>query len=128
MDAHNTAGIVVVIDDQPDMLDMLAAILRLPGYQVHTATDGPTGLDLVQALHPQVIVSDVAMPGLSGLQVVARVKAEPALAAIPVILVSSDGLPGDVRRGLEAGAYAYLTKPVDPAQLLSTVQAAVRPR
>jgi CheY-like chemotaxis protein len=126
MDANIGAGIVVVIDDQPETLDLLTAILQMGGYEVHAANSGRAGLDLILSLAPAVVVSDVAMPGLSGLQVLSQVKADPAAAAIPIILVSSDGLPGDIRRGLDAGAYAYLTKPVDPALLLNTIDAAIR--
>jgi len=112
---------VLVVDDSRLLHKMYdLALQAYPRCRIrpHFASDGYEGLAQLQA-HADValILLDVNMPAMSGLEFLRRAKAEPAMAAIPVVLQSTEDQADDVRRGLEAGACAYLAKPFTPAQL-----------
>ena len=111
------AKTVLVVDDEQDILDLVRFRLEHDGYRVLTATDGQTGLTLAQAERPDLCILDVMMPKLSGLEVLAHLRADPATADIPVILLTSRGQDADVDRGFELGAHDYVTKPFSPKEL-----------
>ena len=122
--APDTAGepgapTVLVIDDDPDALDLVTRFLAKHGYRVATAPDGARGLALARELHPVAITLDVLMPGLDGWGVLAALKADPALAAIPVVMVS---MLDDAPVGYALGAAEYLVKPVDRDRLLAALE------
>ena len=115
--------VVLVVDDDPVILDLLAVSFDLDGFEVLTAADAPTAIDLARTEPVDVIVSDVMMPDVSGIELVHQVLADPALAAIPVVLLSAKAQASDVRLGLEAGAADYVTKPFEPFELIERVRA-----
>jgi len=117
------AKTVLVVDDEQDILDLVRFRLEHDGYRVLTASDGQTGLTLAQQERPDLCILDVMMPKLSGLEVLARLRADPATAATRVILLTARGQDADVDRGFELGAQDYVTKPFSPKELRRRVQA-----
>ena len=113
---------VLVVDDDPHVLKLLRVNFELEGYDVITATNGEEALDMVGRDTPDVVVCDVMMPGIDGLEVVRRLRAHPDTAALPLVVVSAKAQRADVRAGLKLGADEYVTKPFDPAELIATVQ------
>jgi GAF domain-containing protein/CheY-like chemotaxis protein len=105
---------VVVIDDEPTARDLLQRLLRAEGFHVLTAAGGEEGLRLVRAIHPDIITLDVMMPGMDGWAVLTQLKADPATAAIPVLLLT---ILDDKNLGYTLGAADYLTKPIDRERL-----------
>ena len=117
------AKTVLVVDDEQDILDLVRFRLEHDGYRVLTATDGQTGLTLAQAERPDLCILDVMMPKLSGLEVLANLRADPATADTRVILLTARGQDADVDRGFELGAHDYVTKPFSPKELRRRVHA-----
>jgi len=115
---------VLVVDDDPVIVRLLRVNFEMEGYVVATAADGIEGLAAVRSDRPDVIVSDVMMPKLDGLGFAAALKADPTLAAIPIILLSAKAQNADVDAGLEV-ADDYVTKPFDPLELLDRVAALI---
>jgi adenylate cyclase len=118
--------LILVVDDVPDNVDILQMRLAAQGYDVMTAADGLEALDKIRTLLPDLVLLDVMMPKLDGIQTVKRLKADPALPFIPVILVTAKADASDVIGGLESGGDDYLTKPVDHAALSARVRAMLR--
>ena len=115
---------ILIVDDVPDNLNVLGAVLERAGYVVTVSLDGPGALRLArQAPAPDLILLDVMMPGMDGHQVLARLLADPATAAIPVLFVTALGEPEDEELGLSLGAVDYLTKPLKPLVVLARVRA-----
>jgi putative two-component system response regulator len=119
-------GIIVVADDAQTNLDLLLAILTRDGHTVHTARDGAEALRLTLHESPDVVVTDVVMPELTGFEVCRRIKDNPATRFIPVVLVTGlDGTPERIE-GINAGADDFLTKPVNALELRARVRSLVR--
>ncbi|TMK18558.1 MAG: response regulator [Actinobacteria bacterium] len=113
---------VLVVDDDRVIQQLLQVNLELEGYDVvATASDGNEALDKVASLKPDLVILDIMMPKMDGLEVTRRLKAQPKLAKIPIILLSARAQDLDIREGLDIGADAYLTKPFDPVELLEVV-------
>ena len=113
---------IVLADDSPDLLSILGSRFRAHGHDVHEARDGAEALDVIRAERPDIIVLDVMMPELNGYQVCRRLKAEPELAKIPVILLTAKDSEADRFWGGEVGAAVFLSKPVDPARVVAEVE------
>jgi two-component system phosphate regulon response regulator PhoB len=117
------AKTVLVVDDEQDILDLVRFRLEHDGYRVLTASDGQTGLALARTERPDLCILDVMMPKLSGLEVLAQLRTDPATADARVILLTARGQDADVDRGFELGADDYVTKPFSPKELRRRVQA-----
>ena len=118
---NNTS--ILVIDDEQNILNVVTAYLQAEGYSVHTATDGPTGLKAAQTLRPDLIVLDVMLPGLDGIDLLTRLRRE---SNVYVILLTAKSEETDKIVGLSVGADDYLTKPFSPRELVARVKAAMR--
>ena len=116
---------VLVADDNADMRDYLARLLRTAGYQVTTVTDGRAALDAVRVTAPDLVISDVMMPRLDGLGLVAALRGDARTAAVPVLLLSARAGQEASIEGLQAGADDYLVKPFSAAELLARARASV---
>jgi PAS domain S-box-containing protein len=116
---------ILVADDNPTTLAVLHDVLAAHGFQVAAAHNGFEALALARALPPALMVLDVQMPGLDGLEVARQVRADPALAAIPIIALTALAMPGDRERCLAAGANAYEIKPVSLPKLLGRIGALI---
>jgi len=113
---------VLIVDDDEATRDLLYAALESPGeFQVFTARDGESGLIAAKSIRPDVIVLDVMMPGVDGLEVCRRLKQAPETSATRVVFVSACAEPKDRQAGFDAGADEYLTKPFFAATLRATV-------
>jgi len=119
---------VLVIDDDPVILELLRINFEIEGFEVISACDGQEGLRRAGTDHPDVILSDIMMPRLDGLQLLARLRGDPATADVPVVLLSAKAQRAEVDRGLALGADDYVTKPFDPLELLDRVNAALDKR
>jgi two-component system, cell cycle response regulator DivK len=119
---------VLLVDDDATLLDVLATLLDLEGFEVATARDGGSALAAVEQHPPDVIVCDVSMPDIDGLEVCRRVKGDPATTAIPIVLLTAHGGPKAQAAGEEAGCDAYLTKPFSPLALLELLRGFAAPR
>jgi PAS domain S-box-containing protein len=113
-----SAAVVLVIDDDPLVADLLRRTLVKDGYRVEYAENGEKGLQLARQLRPDAITLDVMMPGMDGWQVMTRLKSDPELADIPVILLS---IVNDRKTGFALGATEYLTKPLDRERLTAVL-------
>jgi len=109
---------VLTIEDQPDIQRLIRMTLEFKGFVVHEAADGLDGLKQARSLKPDLILLDVMMPGMDGLSVQKTLAADPALASIPVIMLSALGSAADVAAGKRTGVRAYLVKPFSPWELL----------
>jgi PAS domain S-box-containing protein len=116
---------VLVADDNADMREYLARLLRSAGYRVTTVTDGQAALDAIRADAPDLVISDVMMPRLDGLGLVAALRADARTAAVPVLLLSARAGQEASIEGLQAGADDYLVKPFSAAELLARARASV---
>jgi DNA-binding response OmpR family regulator len=112
---------VLVVDDDPVILRLLQVNFELEGIEVVTAPDGDEGLKLAQSDPPDLVISDIMMPKVNGLELLAALRSSPDTASMPVILLSAKAQVADVQRGLELGADDYITKPFDPLELIDRV-------
>lgn len=119
-------ALILVVDDQADNIDVLQMRLESQGYQVATAVDGIEALRRIAELEPDLVLLDVMMPGLDGLEVCRRVRADETLPYIPIVMVTAKADRADVVAGLDAGADDYLTKPVDQIELVARVRSMLR--
>ena len=117
---------ILVVDDNPVNVDILRTRLAVHGYEILTAADGEEALVVARAKQPDLILLDVMMPKMDGIQVCRELRADSSLPFMPIILVTAKTDSKDVVAGLEAGGDEYLTKPVDQAALVARVQSMLR--
>ncbi|PPK72425.1 PAS domain S-box-containing protein [Methylobacter tundripaludum] len=116
-------GRVLYVEDNPVNINVMKHIFRmLPGVELRTAENAEDGLMMLHDLRPNLILMDINLPGMNGLDALKAIKANPRTAAIPVIAVSAAAMPGDVKTGLNAGFLTYLTKPFDVPTLLGQIR------
>src|SRR3990170_655287 len=114
---------ILVIDDEPSIVNLVQAYLKPEGYEVFTASDGPSGLKAARAFKPDLIVLDVMLPGMDGVELLARLRRE---TDVYVILLTARSEETDKIVGLSVGADDYLTKPFSPRELIARIKAALR--
>ena len=112
---------VLAIDDEQDILLMIKIALEFDGIPVITAGSGEEGLEVAERERPDVILLDIRLPGIDGWEVLERLKADEALAGIPVVMISAHATPSTPQRAIKLGCKAYLTKPFRPADLRKVV-------
>ena len=120
--AFDQSDTIVVADDSMTILAMTSSRLERAGYDIVTATRGDDALRLVQEHRPRLVLLDVEMPGLSGVEVTRRIRADETLAGTSIVLLTSLSEETDIATGIEAGADAYLTKPFSPQELQTQVE------
>jgi len=114
---------ILVVDDEPNIINLVTAYLRQEGYEVLTATDGPRGLKAARAFQPDLIVLDVMLPGVDGIEVLTQLRRE---SDVYVIMLTAKSEETDKIIGLSVGADDYLTKPFSPRELVARIKAALR--
>lgn len=117
---------ILVIDDLPENVFMLQDRLEHEGYEVITAYDGKSGIDKAMSELPDLILLDVMMPDITGIEVCKTLVAEGKTSGIPIILVTAKSGAEDTREGLEAGAFDYIKKPINKVELIARVQSALK--
>ena len=117
---------ILIIEDDPDIVELVQYNLENEGFDSLTASDGEAGLAAASSHQPALILLDLMLPGINGLDVCRRLKGEHATKAIPVIMLTAKGDEADVVLGLGLGADDYVTKPFSPKQLMARIQAVLR--
>lgn len=114
--------VVLVVEDTESNMMLCRDLLRVHGYSVVQATDGTTGWHMAREHRPDLIILDIQLPGLSGVEVVARLKADKALRATPVIAVTAFAMKGDEELFLRSGFDRYISKPISIPHFLHTIE------
>ncbi len=117
---------ILIVEDEEDIAELLEYNLQRQGYAPRAVGTGEDGLEATRDEAPALVLLDLMLPGLGGLEVCRRLKADPATAAIPVIMLTAKGEEEDIIAGFEAGADDYITKPFRPQILVARVQAVLR--
>ena len=110
---------VLVVDDEINIVRLIQVNLERHGYQVETANNGVQALAKIRDSRPDLLVSDVMMPEMDGFELLANVRRDPALMDLPVIMLTAKAQDRDVMEGYKTGADMYLTKPFNPAELIT---------
>jgi len=105
---------IVVVDDDPDSLDVASMILEFYGATVYSATDGQEGLALVKSIRPRFVISDLSMPYMDGWGMIDELKRDVSVADIPVVALTAHAMMGHREKAMEKGFHNYLTKPLTP--------------
>jgi DNA-binding response OmpR family regulator len=117
---------ILVVDDHVELLENIELTLEAAGYRVLTARDGMEALEVLRSQPVSLVLADIAMPRMNGYQLYDRIRANPQWVAIPFVFLTARALGSDVRHGKELGADDYLTKPIQPEDLLAAVQGRLR--
>lgn len=124
--AEPTMRSILAVDDEEDILELLSYNLKREPYQVHCASTGEEALRQVERTKPDLIILDLMLPGLSGLEITRRLKSSPQTSSIPIIMLTARGDESDIITGLELGADDYITKPFSVKILVARVNALFR--
>ena len=117
-----TQRTVMIIEDEADAAELFAEMMRVNGFRVIKMFSSAPAIPIISQEKPDIILLDIMMPDISGLEGLRYMQREPELAKIPVIVVSAKSMPSDIKTGLEAGASMYLTKPVGFQDLKQAVE------
>jgi CheY-like chemotaxis protein len=112
---------IVVADDEQDIRDLLAFTLRFAGHEVLAASDGEEAFQITRTEKPALVVLDVRMPRMNGLEACRQIKADPTLRHIPVLFISAWGQESEIQSGIDAGAVEYVVKPFEPTAIILKV-------
>lgn len=124
-----TAGArILVVEDNPANMKLLSFVLGTRGYDVRTAADAREALEVLQDFAPRLILMDVQLPGMDGLELTRRLKADPKTREIVVVAVSAYAMKGDEQKARDAGCDGYVTKPIDTRRLPDTIEAYLNAR
>ena len=117
---------VLIVEDEPDIRELVVHHLKREGYQVSAASSGEEALRQVQAAPPDLVILDLMMPAMDGLEVCRRLRQDPATVSLPIVMLTAKGDEVDRVLGLEIGADDYIVKPFSPKELLARVRAVLR--
>lgn len=117
---------ILIIEDDPDILELLEYNLTKQNYRVYTATNGETGLSSVRSIQPDLIILDIMLPGIDGLEVCKAIRTDKDLPYIALIMLTAKSQESDVIVGLELGADDYMSKPFSPNELAARIKAVLR--
>ena len=117
---------ILIIEDERDILDLVVHYLEKDGFRARTAMDGPAGLTAARREHPDLIVLDLMLPGMDGLELCKRLRADSSTSCTPIIMLTAKTEETDRVVGLELGADDYLTKPFSPKELIARIKALLR--
>jgi len=121
-------GRILIADDEPNIVTSLEFLMHKCGYEVRVARSGDEALALVEGFRPDLVILDAMMPTTSGFEVCRRIRGNPALQGVKVMMLSAKGRDVDVAQGLALGACAYVTKPFSTKELMATVAEVLRVR
>jgi len=123
-----TRAQILVVDDEEDILELVQYNLSRNGFDVETVVSGEAALDAVAARRPDLVVLDLMLPGLDGLEVCRRLRLQEATASLPIVMLTARGDEADIVAGLELGADDYVSKPFSPRVLIARIKAVLRRR
>ena len=112
---------ILIVDDNPVNLKLARVLLTSEGYNVRTATDAEEALDVLHSFHPRLILMDIQLPGMDGLELTKRLKANPETRDIIILALTAYAMKGDDKKTLDAGCDGYISKPVDTRTLPGTI-------
>jgi CheY-like chemotaxis protein len=115
-------GTILIVDDNPVNMKLIRVLLAGEGYDVRTATDASETLKILKVIHPGLILMDIQLPGIDGLELTRRLKADPATCDIPIVGLTAYAMKGDEERILAAGCDGYIPKPIDTRALPGYLQ------
>lgn len=113
---------VFIIEDEEDAAELFAEMMRISGFRVLKTSKSAPAIEMMTADKPDIVLLDIMMPEVSGLDILRQMRRDPNLAGVPVIVVTAKGMPADIKNGMEAGASSYLTKPVGFQELKDAVE------
>src|SRR5690349_2868016 len=116
---------VLIVEDEADAAELFAEMMRVSGFRVRKTASSTPALSMMTEEKPDIVLLDIMMPDVSGLDILRQMRHDPVLANIPVVVVSAKSMPADIRNGMEAGASTYLTKPVGFLELKEAVERAL---
>jgi len=116
---------ILIIDDNAQNIYLERFLFEQRGHAVSEAKDAESGLEMIAAAPPELILMDLGLPGMDGLEATRLLKADPATADIPVIACTAHSMTGDEGHALQAGCCAYISKPIDPTRFVDQVEAAL---
>jgi two-component system alkaline phosphatase synthesis response regulator PhoP len=117
---------IVIIEDEPDILEVLSYNLKREGFEVFTAINGTLGLSLIEKEMPDLVLLDLMLPGMDGIEICSTIKKNPATQKILIIMVTAKGEESDIVLGLGVGADDYISKPFSPKELVARAKAVLR--
>jgi CheY-like chemotaxis protein len=122
---------ILIVDDNPTNLKLLRVLLSGEGFEVRTCSEASAALEVLRSQRPSLLLTDIQMPGIDGLELARRLKTDPATKDIPVVAITAYAMSGDEQRALQAGCDAYVSKPIDtrslPGLLHSVLAKGVKP-
>ena len=113
---------ILIVEDEEDAAELFSEMMRVSGFRVLKTSRSTLALPMMAAEKPDLILLDIMMPEISGLDILRQMRQDPALAGIPVIVISAKSMPTDIKNSMEAGASTYLTKPVGYLELKEAVE------
>lgn len=113
---------ILIVDDEPHIVIPVEFLMRREGYEVTVERDGEAGLAAIRAQPPDLVILDVMMPKLNGFEVCEAVRADPALSAVRILMLTAKGREAEKKKGIELGADAYVAKPFSTHDLVATVR------
>lgn len=119
---------ILVVDDEPDILELITYNLKNEGYGVLPAQSGEQAIQIVRQSHPDLVILDLMLPGIDGLEVTKNLKNDEKTRDIPIVMVTAKGEESDIVTGLELGANDYISKPFSPRVLVARIRAILRRR
>jgi len=119
-------GHILAVDDDGQVLRSVKRVLESAGFEVHTATNGPEALAMIAHQRPDLVVLDIIMPEMDGIEVCRRIRADPFTARLPILFLTAKGRPTDIAEGLDAGGDDFLTKPFEVVELPARIRALLR--
>jgi two-component system chemotaxis response regulator CheY len=121
-------NVILAVDDSPSMRQMVGQTLRAAGYDVIEAADGVEALELAKGRVVDLVITDVNMPNMDGITLVAQLRALPTYRLVPLLLLTTESSPERKAQGKQAGATGWMVKPFNPDQLLATLARVLGPR
>jgi CheY-like chemotaxis protein len=112
----------LLVEDAPFLRYAFGRLLRLHGFEVREATDGQQALDALDAFQPQLVLTDLMMPVMDGVELIRRLRADPRTATLPIVAITADATESAERQARDAGAIDVITKPIDLADLLARLR------
>ena len=119
---------ILLVEDHPANVEMLKMGLEFLGYAVTTAGDGNEAVEMAASQLPDLIVMDILLPNMNGLEAASRIRSNPKTKAIPILAATALAMPGDMEKCLEGGCDAYLAKPFTPKQLAAAIEKLLKDR